>query len=160
MTVRTYNPGNIIAVFGSIPVLEWNSIRVHKAPFGGIIKGKNGEICRVKFKNGDVVTVELTIPHSSYYNTTLSVLKELDLPIAIHLLEIREVDFRAVNKVANITANAAILAAIGNITGSQAFIWPASFIDTDGNSWDKKSGDVVWKFQGILKGEIIGGYLD
>jgi len=158
MTVRTYDPQSLIAIFGAVPIVEWNTIRIIKPAFRRLVKGKDNELCRGRLKDNNLVIVELKLSSSSHLNLALTMLKELDLPIPIHIVEAN--NFLGGSGASSIAANTALSITAANFLTSQAFIWPATFIDSDGSSWSKVSGEVTWTFQGILIGEIIGGNID
>lgn len=134
--IKSYNPERVIAVIGTVPILEWTELNVQIGGGTDLLKGKDKELCRGKQWGSGMAQVELIIPKGSVTNALLSTLMMVDLPIPIHLVDTNDV-----------------------LGGTLVFIYPASFVKVPDDSYSRVSNDITWILQGNLVQSTQGTYI-
>lgn len=155
--ILTYDPTTVIAIVGTIPLLDWTAIRAVIPDKRDMITGKDGEIARVNYLTNKICTLDIVLPQGSHYNIAMTGVEQLDLPFPLHIYEY--------NKLLNGgTANDLGLflqdLASNTVTpvGSQLFLYPCTFMRTPDINYERTNGEIVWRIKGYVRANIQSGH--
>ena len=133
MSVRTYNPSDVIMIVGGVPILEWESLTIEKPEQQVLIKGLSNEFKRFYLKNSEIYQILLTIPTISEVANALDVLSFSDVPFPIALTNIQQENFN--------TILPAVL--------STDFYWPCIFYNNQSPNYGRTNSTRIFHMIGV-----------
>lgn len=155
--ILTYDPTTVIAIVGTIPLLDWTALRAVIPDKRDMITGKDGEIARVNYLTNKLCSLDIVLPQGSHYNIAMTGLEQLDLPFPLHIYERNQL-FRGTDNTAFVDFISDLSSNLLTPVGSQLFLYPCTFMRTPDINYERTNGEIIWRIKGYVRANIQSGH--
>lgn len=142
MTVRTYDPQNMILVCSVVPLLEWTSLAYAPSQSTTLLKGLDKNPTVLTLRGGDQSVLLLDIDYTSPLNQALHGVQVLNEPFPCAIYDANS----AVNE--------------QGLGGQGLFMWPCVFAGKPTRGYARGAEVFRWTILGITRFDNMGGVYD
>lgn len=139
MSIRTYDPSVVVALIGTVPLFDWDSLQLETVDSRLLFKGIDGEYRRFNTQNAEITELVLEIPTISPQVSLLKLLQLTDLPFQVAITRLNPED-----KAATVITTPLIT----------EFLWPAIFMSETKPTYNREASNTVFTIQGIQRSII------